>query len=427
MTLDRVRVTTVWDWLKKVSIAVLMLFVISVFSMLLSCINVFNVIITRRASRSYELAVRFCLGAKRSHVMKQVIIDGLVLAGFGVILGIVFAGTALHFATDYLSRFPNFSMLHGLELTRGVVWVSLGTTVFSGIAASLIPAWRASTINAFEILKDSSKSSTGVFIGWLSKTIVISQVALTSVVLFAGLVFLVIIPSHWEQTVDLPYDVESVLTASLRLKGLTQFKGFKSEDLETFYTHFNRRLLEVPGIQATALASGENGLKGRRIDLQIEDWEDDQRFTVDLNLVTPSVLDVYGAEPLSGRMLSVFDTKESARVCVVDTQFVELHCLDVEPIGTRIRASYGQRAQEWITIVGVVPDLNLPLPLQSNRGGILLPYTQARAWSPLILVRTNDADNQKIRQAVHIAINDLVPDTQIVGGVYTVGERIDFV
>lgn len=425
--LYRVRVTTVWDWLKKTSIALLMLFAISVFSMLLACTNVFNVIITRTASRSHELAVRICLGAKRSHVMWQVIIDGLVLSGFGAMLGVGFAGTALHFATDYLGRFPNFSMLHGLELTRGVVWASAGAAVFSGIAASFIPAWRASKIDAFEILKDNSRSSTCVFIGWLSKTIVISQVAITSVVLFAGLVFLVIIPTRWQQTIDLPYDVDSVLTASLQLSGSTQFKDSKSEDLETFYTGFNRKLLEVPGVQATAMASGENGLKGRRIDIQIAGWEDGQRFTVDLNIVTPSLLDVYGVEPVYGRMLSVFDTKDSERVCVVDTQFVKLHCLDTEPIGMRIKAPYGRRASEWITIVGVVPDLNLPLPLQSNRGGILLPYTQAPDWTPLILLRANEAGNQKIRQAVHLAINDLVPDAQIVEGVHTVRERIEFV
>lgn len=423
---ERVRITTAWDAIEAASIGFILLFVISVFAMLLSCTNVFNIIITRTASRSHELAVRSCLGAKRSHVIWQVIIDGLVLAGFGAIIGICFAGTALYFIPDYLRSFPELAQLPDIGLEPSVIWASMGGAIFSGVFATLIPAWRASKIDAFAVLKDDSKSSSSIFIGWLSKAIVISQIAFTSVVLFLALIFLVVIPNQWERSIELPYDMGTVLTAKLSTSASQQFKDRKPETLEAFYTNLNRNLLEVPGVRATAFASGKNGFKGKLVNINIDGLESELAFTVDLNIVTPNLLEVYGVEPLSGRMISAFDTRNSAMVCVVDRRFVELHCQGGEPIGMRIKVSFGKRSSEWVTIVGVVPILRLPLPLETVYGGILLSYLQAPNWSPLILLSIDNADSLNYHQAVQLAVDDLAPGAKIVDGVYTVKERIDF-
>ena len=424
----RVRAFSYWDAVESMGgvIVILMGLGLSALVLMLACSNAFNILIARTAGRSHELATRCSLGAKRSHIMWQVMVDGLALAGMGAVFGLGLAGAGLRLISEYLKTFSSLSIFHDLRLEPNVILFSAGAAVFSGIGASMIPAWRASKIDAFGVLKDDAKSSSSVYIGWLSKAIVVSQVAFSAVVLFFGLVFLVLVPKQWAKTLDLPYDEKSVLTATVSLGKDNQFKGRKPEDLVQFYTRLKERLLSVPGVRSSALTSAEWGLMSDGNKIRIEGREDDDLPAAHINRVSPDFLEVYDAQPLSGRMINILDTHDNNLVCVVDANFAEVFFNGANPIGERLKLlPYQKPASEWITIVGVIPDLMPPLPGAEVRSHLMVPYTQFPAWSPTILLSADNAGDRQYRQAIRHAVNTLAPGAEIIRGIYTVEERLE--
>jgi len=390
-------------------------------ALILACSSTFNIVIARTAGRSHELAVRSSLGAKRGHLIWQVIVDGLTLAVGGSLLGLLFAWISLRFVSGALQSIPGLDPFYDLHLPPSVVIFSAGVAVLAGIMASIIPAWRASKIDTFGILKDDSKSSSSVYIGWLSKFVVISQVAFSGLVLFAGLVLLIYLPTTWSKSWDLPYDKESILLTRVSLSQAKQFQDRNPQELIEFYAKTKQLLEGTPGVGAVAFTTASEVLRGEgtHFSLESRDGAETPVHAV-LSRVTPDYLNVFGADALSGRMLSGFDRRGTQPVCVVDQRFVDTYCANIDPIGMRIRITdpkkvngkwVRRKANEWIEIVGVIPNLS-PMGLGSSKQNpdILLPYAQKPDWRIGILLSAKNAENAQFRQAIRLAINKLAAD-----------------
>ncbi len=397
----------------------------SILVLLVACVNVFQVLVSRTAGRSHELAVRCSLGAKRNHIMWQVVVDGLVLAGLGALLGIGLAAVGLKVISAYLSRFTTLSGMFDLSLEPRVILFAGGAAVFSGLVASLLPAWRASKANTFDVLKDDSKSSSSVYIGRLSKAIVISQVAFSSLVIFFCLSFLFFIRAQGADQLELPYSEKTVLTALLWLGADDQLRKGDPQDLRQFYRELDQRLTGNLGVYAVALTTSDYGLGANGGQFRFDDIDQDEWRDAGLEVVTPNLLKVYGLDMISGEMIDDFDTSDSVPVCVVDEEFVAVHCKGVDPIGLRVKVKRWQKPEsaDWITIVGVIPNLKPKTPFPSS-GNILVPYTQMRSWQPSLLVGAIDAGNSELRRAVRESLRNTAPSVQIFGGVQTVEERL---
>ena len=427
---DRVRVSTYWSIFT--SQAGILIFSIAMgicwLTLIIACSNTFNVIITRTAARSHELAVRSSLGAKRRHLIFQVIFDGLALAVGGTLLGLFLTIYGLNIFNEFFAPQLAISGTQLFELEPSVILYIAGAAIFSGIAASFIPAWRASKIDAFAVLKDDSKSLSSVYIGWLSKIVVISQVAFSAVMIFVGLVLFIQV-DRWKKTLELPYNTDSILMAGVNLLRDEQFKDKQPQDLINFYGNIKRRLEGVPGIGSVAITSVMNPLVGSPLTIEFEAREGD-RTKVRLSKVSPNYLDVFDTQPLQGRMLSEVDTLETTPVCVVDKRFVEYYCRETDPVGMRIKMSSEKprdskrHHRQWYEIVGVVPNL-YPKKIGSlqQRANVFVSYAQLPVWSPKIVLKADDAGAPRFRQAMRQAINDLVPASKS-GGSQTLEEQI---
>lgn len=427
--LTRVRITPFREmFINEEALTIAGLILVGSFPVLLfACVNVFNIIMARTAKRTHELAIRSSMGAKRSHIIWQVIVDGLTLAMFGAVFGIGLALVGLHFVSLTLESF-DVSFLHELKLSPLVVVFSIGTALISGLVSSFIPAWRASKIDSFAIMKDESSTSTSIYIGWLSKLAVISQVAFSGVLLFLSILFL--IPSLFIDAVEMPYNEDSVLTTGMALWTDPQIKT--PADIEQFYATLKETLRARTGVDAVALSSAEYGLMGQQVDFEFEGEDRDSQLYSDhsrVNSVTADYLNVYGVAPLSGRMLNIFDTADSVAVCVVNTNFINAHCKHLDPMGMRLNLAPEAEIAEWVTIVGVIPslkpdELGWGEDVNQAFSEILVPMAQRGNWNPTLLVSATNAGRPELRQALRESVQETAPLVQL-NASFTVKERID--
>ncbi|MBL4576228.1 MAG: ABC transporter permease, partial [Opitutaceae bacterium] len=402
----RVRISTYRDYFISQEVTFFLFFglFVSFTVLLIACANVFHIIMARTAIRSSELALRSSLGAKRSHVIWQVLVDGLILSGIGSILGICLAIIGLQLATQQLKVF-NVPALLDFQLQPNFLFFALGAAFFSGIASSIIPAWRASKIEVYSFLKDDSRSTSSIYIGRLSKWTVVSQVTFSAILVFIS-VFLLKSFSFYKT--DFPYDETSVLTASLKFENNLLYQ--ETGNNNRFYLEFKRRIMNVPGVKAVAFTnfswaittSSKGMIPGSRTPFELEgqpSTDSSSSKSCSLGSATPDYLNVYGLKIRHGRMIDEFDTKDSLKVCVVNTHFVAAYLNGEIPLGKRLKIiQSGNDSAEWLTIVGVIPSTRpTTQDTQSDitYSQIFVPFTQAQNKKAQMLVNAHNASDYK--------------------------------
>ncbi|EDY84938.1 efflux ABC transporter, permease protein [Verrucomicrobiia bacterium DG1235] len=398
--------------------------------LLLACVNTFNIIMARTATRTHELAVRSSLGARRSHIIWQVVVDGLTLASIGTILGVLLAVWGIEIATGILQNI-NTPGLHMREfrIDQRVILFSIGAAILAGLTSSIIPAWRASSIDAYAIMKDDARSSNSIYIGWLSKVAVLAQVAFSGVLIFMSFMFFM--PTQFFETIEMPFEEDTILAVRMELATDSQFDSSTAAD--QLYTQLTRRLTAEPGVETLAITSAAFGMVGDVMTFEFEGETNDTQLSSDftqITSITPNYLEAFGEEIVEGRMISAFDTADTTPVCVVNTNFVNTHCQHLNPIGMRLRLSPEDDNANWITIVGVIPSLKPddlgPSGKDVDRSfsEILVPISQRPTWSPTLLLKAEDAAHPRYRQAMRQAMQELAPRVQT-STPLTLGELID--
>lgn len=404
---------------------------VSIFVLLFACANSFQIIMARTARRSHELAVRCSLGAKRSHVITQVIIDGVTLSGIGTALGLLIATWGLHGITESLKVF-GLPGLHTFKIQPIVIVFAASAGLFAGILSSFIPAWRASKIDTYSVLKDGSNSSSSVFIGKLSKAMVIAQVAFSVELIYLSLIMLT--PTTILNSLDMPFDSSTVLAAHTRLG--TDPKIDTVEKIDQFYQTLHQELTHVPGVRHMALSSSKLGLFGGIDRVEVEDQTASRSITANqsqVSSVSPAYLDVFKLEPLSGRMFSAFDTKDSTPVCVVNTYFAETYFPQENPIGKRVRVIQKNKEGIWSTIVGVVPTAKPKFPeiiekdMGSVLGEVMFPLAQVPAWNLTILLSAPQAASYTYRRSIRESVQRISPLVRIQGDTMTIEQRLEMI
>ncbi len=399
----------------------------SLLVLLVTCANVFNVIMVRTASRSSELAARCSLGATRRQVIWQVLIDGLMLASAGAAMGLLVAHFCLRWATAYFKR---FDLPESISFSMGwdVILYIIVAVIFTGFISSIIPAMRASKMDVFSLIKDDTRSSASIFIGWLSKILIVSQIALSGMLLF-GTVTMVHASMIWDD-LDMPYDESSVLTASIHMVGNQAFTD--PHDISRFFEDYQRRMESEPGVEAVAFSSAEFGLLGNPTVFDIEGKEENPELSTNVaqySKVTPGYGDIFEVAPMWGRMFNNLDTKDSMKVCIVNKPFVNAYFNRENPVGKRIRVKdQGNQKNEWLHIVGVIPATLPEIVGASDQAlaAVHVPFSQSPDRRMAILLRGRGQASQYIQPMMKTA-RELSPTTPIEGTIRTIEERLDFV
>jgi predicted permease len=320
--------------------------------LLIACLNVANLLMARGTARRHELGVRLALGAGRACLIRQLLMESLLLSALGGTLGllIAFGGTRLlvamasggYQAVDLPTR-PDFRTL-GFAAA-----ISLLTTVLFGIG----PALRATRMRVADALKDASRSTANRQRGTAGKVLVGIQVAVSVVLLIGAGLFLRSL--HFLKTQDVGYNPEHLVM--MRLDPVSA--GYRGDDIGRVCRNLQERIRILPGVQDATFS--ENGLfhgPDSATLLDVEGFtpgtEWDKRAQYDQ--VGPGYFSGVGIPLLRGRDFSERDGPAAPRVAVINESMAKFYFPEGSPIGRHLGTRVGSQRFD-LEIVGVARDV----------------------------------------------------------------------
>lgn len=391
------------------------------FVLLVSCANLANFLLARAIGRSREISVRIALGASRRRVIRQLLIESVVLSSLGGALGwLVSLGSVR--AYELFAWFPGSYTRYHYSLDYKVLLYLAATSLLTGLLFGLAPALTLSKIDINSALKDGSWNATGTAARKrLSTFLVAGEVAVTLVLLAgAGLMIRSFFESY---TANIGVRTDNILAVSVWL----QPPRYPDVQAQTaFLDRVSTHLKAIPGVDSLALASSLPGLFAGRVRYDVAGAEPvDGRSRPSVSAVTigRGYFQTLGAEILSGREFSNFDGPSGVPVVIVNQQFAEKIWPGESPIGKRLRVFDGQTPHAWRTVVGVasnIVQLGYPPTLDFNPV-IYLPFRQ-NPWAFMDFLARTRVPPETLENAFRREIQTMDPNLVLYSGLGTVGD-----
>jgi putative ABC transport system permease protein len=357
--------------------------------MLLACVNVASLMVSRTVARQREMAVRAAVGARRWQLMRQLLTESVVVGLTGGGLGLLMAVWGTRAISSLVPSGFTTSVydLNNIQLDWSVFAFTLGLSVLTGIVFGLAPALTASKVDLVRALRNSRAQglmSFGLrsFRGWL----VVAELALAVVLLLAA--GLLVRSFNKLLAIDLGFNREYVLTARINLP---RSNYAKPAQVQAFYDELLQRVKSLPGVESAGTINHTpfSGF-GLVAFVQIEghaplDKKKDP--PVGIGAVSPEYFQTMKIPLLSGRQYDARDGENGQKVAIVNQAFVN-HFASGDPLGKRI--SFGCEESEGLcrTIVGVVGNIRQESITDEVTPEIYLPFAQIRVNSMTLFVRT---------------------------------------
>jgi putative ABC transport system permease protein len=376
--------------------------------LIVACANVANLLLSRAASRSREVAIRTALGASRLRVVGQFLTEALALAAVGGVLGTAVAWEGTRLLNSAMRR-EGVPFFVDIRMDGVALLFVLGTTLVTTLVVGLLPALQASRTDVGEVLKDDSRGSSSFRMGRISKTIVVLELALSCGLLVgAGLMIKSVTQLR---NVTYGFETTSVFTARI---ALPETKYTDGASRLRFYEELHTRLAALPGVEAasfgTALPAALPFPRERfALDGQTYAAERDQPLTGS-GVVAPGYFASVGVEVRRGRDFSTADRDGALPVAIVNESFARRFFPDRDVIGQRIRMGGPESKEPWRTVVGIAPDLRVSGPNDREPDGIYFPMAQSPQRLLNVVMRTRGdplALTTPVRQVVTAIDADL--------------------
>ena len=390
-----------------------------VFVLLIACANVANLLLSRSASRAREVAVRLALGATRWRIVRQLLVESVLLGLIGGLLGL---GIAFFGVRAFDAAVADTGKPYWIQFTMDftVIGFLAAICVCTGVLFGLAPALHVSRTNVHSVLKEGGRGNAGGGrVRWLTGTMVVVEVALTMVLLVgAGLMVRSFLNLY---RIDIGMKMDRLLTMQLQLAG---DKYQKPETRRAFYERLQPRLASVPGAEHVALTTSVPPFGTGRRPLEVDGRaaaKIDDAPTVGSVAVSPGFFDVAGVAVLRGRGLTEADGGPGGEVVVINQQFAAEHFPNEDPIGKRIRfmqpaASAGQPAPPsavWRTIVGIVPTIrHTQLQDAESLAVAYLPLRQEAPGFSSVIIR-GSVEAEALMNAVRKEVHAIDPDQPV--------------
>ncbi|MGA3343599.1 MAG: ABC transporter permease [Terracidiphilus sp.] len=369
--------------------------------LLLACANVANLLLVRSVGRRREFAIRLSMGASRWQLVRQLMVENLLLAlaGGGVALAITF------WTARTLGSFLPFTTLPiniNASVDGTVTLVTILIAAVTSVVAGVVPALRASSLSPAAVLKDEAlNTSGGLHKSRLASGLVIMQVALSLTLLVCAGLF--VRSLNKAQEADLGFDPDHVYLASFDLDPL----GYPNAKALELDRQILARVKSLPGVQSATLADfsplsftihSEGVLPEGYIPRPHESIE------VDRGIVGPGYLQTLRTPVLAGRDFTDADNAETQRVVVVNQAFANRYWPGQDAIGKRVQIS-----GRWSSVVGVASNGKYRRLTYDSAPLFLTPLAQRYEDLVTLHVRV-DGDPMAYSAAIDKAVHDLSPD-----------------
>ena len=378
----------------------------AVFLLLIACVNVANLLLARATARQKEIALRLALGAGRRRIVRQLLVESLLLALLGGALGLLLSVWGIAALADGIpATFTKFIPgWHHLEMNRPALLFTLLVSMLTGLLFGLAPAWQSTTPNLNETLKEGGRSSSGPGArNRFRSGLVVAEIALSLVLLIgAGLMirsFVRMLNS------DFGFDPQNVLTLNVSLPR-EQYPD--ATQRISFFEQLLGRIAALPAVAKAGAVShlpmgGSSSSSNFRV-VGRPEFPPGQRPHADLRAATPDYFEAVGTPLRRGRLFTARDDAQASRVVLVNEAFAARFFPGAEAIGQRIQLSGS--AESPLEIIGVVASIKNEDLDERNEPGIYLPHAQ-RAWSGMDLVIRTIGDPTLLTAAVRHELSAL--------------------
>ena len=393
--------------------------------MLLACINVASLMISRTLARQREMAVRAAVGARRWQLVRQLLTESVLVGVVGGALGLLIAVWGTRAISSLVPKGFTSSVydLNNIRLDWRVFAFTLGLSVLTGIVFGLAPALTASRPDLIGALRNSRAHglmSFGLrsFRGWL----VVAELALAVVLLLAA--GLLVRSFNKLVAVDLGFDRENVLTTRI---ALPRSSYAKPQQVQAFYDDLLQRVKSLPGVQSAGMINhtplqgfGMVAFMGIEGYPKIDQKKDP---AVGIGTVSADYFRTLKIPLLSGRYYDARDGADGQKVAIVNQAFVNHFSANSNPLGKRV--GFGCEESEGLcrTIVGVVGNIRQESITDEVAPEIFVPFAQSRMNSVTLMVRT-DSDPLALARSVRNEVL-AIDKNQPIYDVKTLAQRVN--
>lgn len=373
------------------------LMVIAVFVLLLACSNTANLLLVRSVARRREIAIRLCIGVRRWPMMRQLLVESVLLAlGGGLFAALLTMGTA-----GALNRFvPPIGLPIGVNAQPNVT-IFLLTFILSlctGLFFGLLPAVRLSSLDPVTALKEEIGSTSNVQQAQISTMLVVAQITLSLISLIcAGLLMQSFVNA---QRFNVGFNPKNVLTASFDLFGA----GYQQADGIKFQRQLMARLETMPGVESATVANWvplSPDWNFRKVVPEGYVPQPHESTVAGLAIVGPKYFQTMQIPLITGREFTLQDTQETQLVVVVNQALAERYWPHQEVIGKRL--TVGDRIYY---VIGVVRNCSYSSLNETSSPFIYLPESQD--YFPTTIIHVRVAGNPVLfADGVKTAVHDL--------------------
>jgi predicted permease len=381
--------------------------------LLIACANISNLLLARANSRQRETAIRSALGATRGRLIRQWLVESMLLGLLGGGLGVLLAYFCLE--VQLIRIPPNFARIipgwTKIGLNTPVLLFTSVISLGTGLIFGLLPALRSSRLGVSDTLKEGAPSAgLGRRRGLLRNTMIVSEVGLSLVLLAtAGLMMKSFVSL---ERVSPGFNPSHVLTMFI---ALPDARYTSDQQAVNFYDRLLDRLRNLPGVQSAAAANmiplgGMNTTSSIRIEGQPEP-KLGQEPGANFRTVSDSYFHTMQIPVLRGREFSTQDSAQGQPVVAVNEAFAAQFWPGEDAIGKQIRFSGAPLDHPWITVVAIVGNvrnrLDVPAPAE-----MYFPFRQQTQNTMALVVRTSQ-DPRGLEAGVRAQVSALDRDQPV--------------
>ncbi|HEY3940799.1 MAG TPA: ABC transporter permease [Bryobacteraceae bacterium] len=375
----------------------------------IACANVANLLLARGAGRVRELAIRAALGAGRARIVRQLLVESLLLGAAGCGAGVLLAKAVLPLLVAAAPRFV--PRLDQVTVDLQVLLFCAGCGFAASLLFGLAPAFQASRVDPSQGLRGNARGVLGSVTGRLRRVFVTAEVALCMILLVsAGL----LLKSFSALTsVDMGFRPNRLLVAELSVPVVSSDRAN-----EVFYKPLLARLSTIPGVQAAALTQTLPGETDTRSD---GSYVISGQSLNDMRLGGPEAgfsvvsADYFNAMkiPLAeGRTFSDRDDASALPVAIISEALARRPFARRDPVGQTILCGLDLTSMKWMKIVGVVRDVHMDGPAKAPGAEIYMPYLQHPRQNARVIVRAGE-NPLSLAAAVRRKVRTMNPEASL--------------
>jgi predicted permease len=353
------------------------LFFAVVVVLLIACANLAGLLLVRSIRKRREIAVRLALGARAATLLRQAIVESLVLSIAGGVVGLALAAVALRVGVSLLPE--TLPRIREIGLDWPVMAFALGLALLTGLLCGLAPAFAAIRTSVNETLKESGRTGTsGSGHAKLRSALVVAEVAVALVLLTAS--GLLLRSFEKMSAVDIGFRPDHTVAA---VYVLPQKQYATQPAIDQFSEDLLRNLRQLPGVEAvgiTSLLPAAGNDFGIAFTLQGYVPPKGAGLSMAaMSMVRGDPFHALGMRLLRGRFFAESDKADSQLVAIVNRKLAQRYWPGQDPIGKRLRRGMPETATPWMTVVGEVDDVKLGSPDGETAQQVYQPVTQTVA------------------------------------------------